>query len=48
MQFKDLLSSYNLLEKLIVYGKDEGGNLSTLARAFTSMVKCGPFTIVVL
>jgi uncharacterized membrane protein YccF (DUF307 family) len=36
----DFLLSFNLLDKLIVYMKDEGGNLSTLAWAFTSMVKC--------
>jgi hypothetical protein len=28
---KDLLSLYNLLNKVIVYVKDEGGNLSTFA-----------------
>jgi hypothetical protein len=28
---KGLLFSYNLLEKLITYMKDESGNLSTLA-----------------
>jgi hypothetical protein len=26
----DLMSSYNFLDKLIFYVKDEGGNLSTL------------------
>jgi hypothetical protein len=26
----DFMSSYNLLDKLIPYVKDEGGNLSTL------------------
>jgi len=31
MQVKDLLSFYNLLDKIIAYVKDEGGNLSTLA-----------------
>jgi hypothetical protein len=30
-QMKKLLSSYNLLDKLIAYVKDKGGNLSTLA-----------------
>jgi hypothetical protein len=29
-QVKELLSSYNLLEKLITYVKDEDDNLSTL------------------
>jgi hypothetical protein len=28
---KDLFSLYNLLDKLIAYVKDEGGNLSTFA-----------------
>jgi len=36
VQVKDLLSSYNLLDKLIAYVKDEGGNLSTLIEALTS------------
>ncbi len=31
MQVRDLLASYNLLKKLVVYVKDEGGNMSTLA-----------------
>ncbi len=35
-QVKKCFSSYNL----IVYVKDEGGNLSTFAWTFTSMVKC--------
>ncbi len=35
---KGLLSSYNLLEKLITYMKDESGNLSTLAWTFTFIV----------
>jgi hypothetical protein len=30
VQIKELLSSYNLLDKLMAYVKDEGGNLSTL------------------
>jgi len=30
-QVKKLLSLYNLLDKLIAYVKDKGGNLSTLA-----------------
>jgi hypothetical protein len=29
-QVKDFLSLYNLLNKLIIYVQDEGGNLSTL------------------
>jgi hypothetical protein len=35
MQVRDLLAFFNLLEKLVAYVKDEGGNLSTLARALT-------------
>jgi hypothetical protein len=31
VHFKDLLSLYNLLDKLITYVKDEGGNLFTFA-----------------
>jgi len=31
MQVRDLLASYNLLEKLVAYVKDEDGNLSTFA-----------------
>jgi hypothetical protein len=30
-QVKDLLSSYNLLDKLITYVKDKDGNMSTFA-----------------
>jgi hypothetical protein len=30
-QAKDFLSSYNLLDKLIAYVNDEGGNMSTFA-----------------
>jgi hypothetical protein len=47
-QVKELLSSYNLLYKLITYVKDEGGNLSTLARALTFMVSCHLLALVVL
>ncbi len=38
-QVKDLLSSYDLPDKLIAYVKYEGDNLSTLAWALTLMVK---------
>jgi hypothetical protein len=31
MQVRDLIFPYNLLEKLIAYVKDEGGNMSTFA-----------------
>ncbi len=45
---KDLFSSYNLLDKLITYLKDQGCNLSTLAWVFSSMVKCAPLALTVL
>jgi hypothetical protein len=48
MQVKDLLSLYNLLDKLITYVKDEGGNLSIHAQALTLIVSCGPLGLVVL
>ncbi len=41
-QGKELLLSYNLLDKLITYMKDKGGNLSTLAKALNSMVNYVP------
>jgi hypothetical protein len=47
MQVKELLSSYNLLDKLIAYVKDEGGNLSTLVWALIFVVNCGPLALVV-
>ncbi len=42
---KDLLVSYNLLDTVVAYVKDEGGNLSTLAKAFTFVVTCMPFAL---
>jgi len=42
---KELLRSYNLLDKLIAYVKDKGGNLSTLVRALNSMVSCAPLKL---
>jgi hypothetical protein len=48
VQVKDFLSLYNLLNKLIAYVKDEGGNLSTLAQALTLVVNCGLLGLVVL
>jgi hypothetical protein len=48
VQIKDLFSSYNLLDKLITYLKDQGCNLSSLARVFSSMVKCAPLALIVL
>jgi hypothetical protein len=44
-QVKELLLSYNLLDKLIAYVKDEGGNLSTFTRALSSMVSCAPLKL---
>ncbi len=44
---KDLLSLYNLLDKLITYVKDEGGNLSIYAQALTLVVNRGPLGLVV-
>jgi hypothetical protein len=44
---KDLLSTYNLLDKIITYVKDKGGNLSTLAKAFISIFSYGPLGLVV-
>jgi hypothetical protein len=44
---KDILSSYNLLDKLITYVKGEGDNLCTFTQAFTSIVNCGPLGLIV-
>jgi hypothetical protein len=41
LQVKDLLSLYNLLNKLITYVKYKGGNLSTLTQVLTLVVSCG-------
>jgi hypothetical protein len=46
-QDKDLLSSYNLLDKIITYVKDKGGNLSTLAKAFISIFSYGPLGLAI-
>jgi hypothetical protein len=48
MQVMELLSSYNLLNKLKAYVKDEGVNLSTLAWALIPMVSWGLLALVVL
>jgi hypothetical protein len=45
---KNLLSSYNLLDKLVAYVEDKGGNLSTLARVFTSVVNYGLLGLAIL
>jgi len=44
-QVKDILSFSNLLDKIIAYVKDEGGNLSTLARALSYVVSCAPMAL---
>jgi hypothetical protein len=46
LQVKDILSSYNLLDKLFAHVKDEGDNLSTLAQAMSFVVSCVPLTII--
>jgi hypothetical protein len=45
-QVKELLSSYNLLDKLIAYVNNERGNMSTLARALSFVVSCVPLKLV--
>jgi hypothetical protein len=40
-QVNDLLSSYNFLNKLITYVKDEGGNLSTFTQVLILIISCG-------
>ncbi len=40
---KNLLSSYNLLDKLVAYVEDEGDNLSTVVQVFTSFVNSSCF-----
>jgi hypothetical protein len=44
-QVKDLLVSYNLLNKLITYVKDKDGNMSTLALIYLFIDRCVLFTI---
>jgi hypothetical protein len=39
-QVKDLLSLYNLLDKVMAYIKDEGGNLTILIKKFSSIITC--------
>jgi hypothetical protein len=48
MQVKDFLSLYNLLNKLITYVQDEGGNMSTFAQALTSIVNYHPLGLIVI
>jgi hypothetical protein len=40
-QVNDLLSSYNFLNKLITYAKDEGDNLSTFTQVLILIISCG-------
>jgi hypothetical protein len=47
MQVKELLSLYNLMDKLITYVKDKDDNLSTLAQALISVVNYGLLALVV-
>jgi hypothetical protein len=47
LQVKDLLSSYNLLTKLITYVKYKGGNLSTLTQVLTLVVSCCPLGLAI-
>jgi hypothetical protein len=47
-QVKELLSCYNLLDKLIAYMKDKRGNLSTLAITLSSMVSYVPLKLALL
>jgi hypothetical protein len=46
MQVKDLLSFYNLLDKIIACVKDEGGNLATLAQALSFVVSSAHVALV--
>ncbi len=41
-QVKSLLVGYQFINKIIVYFKDKGTNLNTLAFAFTDVVSCAP------
>lgn len=44
-QMKTYFLSYNLLDKVISYVKDEGGNLSNLTKTIFSIVKCAPLVV---
>jgi hypothetical protein len=46
-QVKELLLSYNLLDKIITYVKDKGGNLSSLARTLSFVVSCAPLKLAI-
>jgi len=47
-QVKDFLPLYNLLDKLIAYVQDEGGNLSTFTQALISIISYRPLGLIVL
>ena len=42
---KMLLLDFHLTDKVILYVKDEGSNLRTLAPSLTSIVFCKPLTL---
>jgi hypothetical protein len=44
-QVKSLLDSFDLIDKVIAYVKDEGSNLNTLTSALTSIVSCSTFQL---
>ncbi len=41
----DLLTQYELLDKVIAYVKDEGANLNTLITTLTNIVYCVPLQL---
>jgi len=47
LQVKDLLSLYNLLNKLIAYVKYNGGNLSTLTQVLSLVVRRSPLGLAI-
>jgi hypothetical protein len=47
-QVKDLLSLYNLLDKVMAYIKDEGGNLTTFIRKLSSIITCAQLALPIL
>ncbi len=47
-QVKDLLCLYNLLDKVMAYIKDEGGNLTILIRKFSSIITCAQLVLPIL
>jgi hypothetical protein len=47
-QVKDLLSLYNLLDKVMAYIKDEGSNLTILIRKLYSIITCAQLALSIL